>query len=172
MIFLPKRENSLSFNSAVPIVVRLSIQGYTFSTKNNARFVDATTGRNRDRFEFELDWEKCPSSKTWNSEKGVRRKNQTHIFIFCFTWFSSNNVESLYFQLDLYRKPLLQCSNVVFSIVFFKTSKIKICIWFFPLALRVCLAFHTQTDFLDKPKCVERGITPTFQRAVTRLQTR
>ena len=38
--------------------------------------------------------------------------------------------------------------------------------------MRVCLAFHAQSEFLDEPKCVERGITPTFQRAAARLQTR
>ena len=29
-----------------------------------------------------------------------------------------------------------------------------------------------QTDFFDEPKCVERAITSTFQRAAARLQTR
>ena len=48
----------------------------------------------------------------------------------------------------------------------------KICVWFFRLALRGWLAFHAQTDFFDEPKCVERGITPTFQHAAPRLQTR
>ena len=38
--------------------------------------------------------------------------------------------------------------------------------------MRVCLAFHAQSEFLDEPKCVERGITHTFQRAAARLQTR
>ena len=33
--------------------------------------LDAAVGRNRDRFEFELDTENCPSSGTNNSEKGV-----------------------------------------------------------------------------------------------------
>ena len=42
----------------------------------------------------------------------------------------------------------------------------------FRLVLRVCLAFHVQTEFLDEPKCVERAIISTFQRAVARLQTR
>ena len=32
---------------------------------------DAAVGRNRDRFEFELDTENCLSSGTNNSEKGV-----------------------------------------------------------------------------------------------------
>ena len=37
--------------------------------------------------------------------------------------------------------------------------------------MRVCLAFHARNEFLDEPKCVERGIISTFQRAVARLQT-
>ena len=51
-------------------------------------------------------------------------------------------------------------------------QKIKICVWFFRLWLRVCLAFHAQSEFLDEPKCVERAIISTFQRAAARLQTR
>ena len=50
-------------------------------------------------------------------------------------------------------------------------QKIKICVWFFRLRWRVCLAFHAQSEFLGEPKCVERAIISTFQRAVARLQT-
>ena len=56
--------------------------------------------------------------------------------------------------------------------IFFENKKMKICVWFFRLWLRVCLAFHAQSDFLDEPKCVERAIAPTFQRTAARLQTR
>ena len=38
--------------------------------------------------------------------------------------------------------------------------------------MRVCLAFHAQSEFLDEPKCVERAIISTFQRAAARLQSR
>ena len=51
-------------------------------------------------------------------------------------------------------------------------KKSKYAFDFFRLWLRVCLAFHAQIEFLDEPKCVERGITPTFQHAAARLQTR
>ena len=38
--------------------------------------------------------------------------------------------------------------------------------------MRVCLAFRAQSEFLDEPGCVERAITPTFERVAARLQTR
>ena len=57
-------------------------------------------------------------------------------------------------------------------LIFFGNKKKKICVWFFRLALRGWLAFHAQTDLFDEPKCVEHGISPTFQRAAPRLQTR
>ena len=57
------------------------------------------------------------------------------------------------------------------STAIYEFSKIKICVRFFRLWLRDCLAFHAQSEFLDEPKCVERGIISTFQRAVARLQT-
>ena len=58
------------------------------------------------------------------------------------------------------------------STAIYEFSKIKICVRFFRLWLRVCLACYAQSEFFDKPKCVERGIIPTFQRATPRLQTR
>ena len=51
-------------------------------------------------------------------------------------------------------------------------KKSKYAFDFFRLWLRVCLAFHAQSEFLDEPKCVERAIISTFQRAAARLQTR
>ena len=76
MVILPKRENCLSFKSEVARSMRSGIGGYNFSTKKTMPDSlmprpDAAVGRNRDRFEFELDTENCPSSGNNNSDKGV-----------------------------------------------------------------------------------------------------
>ena len=71
-----------------------------------------------------------------------------------------------------YTNPIENTVIYQFSTAIYEFLKIKICVRFFRLWVRVCLAFHAQSEFLDEPKCVERGITHTFQRAAARLQTR